>query len=217
VITGIGHDKDISVTDMVANRSLKTPTAVADFLIDCVANAENQIIEMSSGIINSSRIIIEKNKNRVETSGIKLFPLARIMISGIKDRLSAEIIEIINVGKDLVIRAGLIPANQETRLSSAAKSQIAGTEMVLNKDYPRLLTATINCLSVNNVKVKGLESNLQILNPEKVLLRGFSITSINGKILKNINQLSKDDVIDTQLYDGTMKSRVLETKERKRE
>ena len=139
------------------------------------------------------------------------------MISGIRDRLSAEIIEIINVGKDLVIRAGLIPANQGTRLSFAAKSQIAGRAMVLNKDHQRLLTATINCLSVNNVKVKGLESNLKILNPEKVLQRGFSITSINGKILKNINQLSKDDVIDTQLYDGTLKSKVLETKERKGE
>lgn len=217
VITGIGHDKDISVTDMVANRSLKTPTAVADFLIDCVANAENHIIEISSGIIDSSRIIIEKNKNRIETSGVKLFPLARIMISGIKDRLSAEIIEIINVGKDLIIRAGLIPGNQGTRLSSAVKSRITGMEMVLNKDYQRLLTATINCLSVNNVRVKGLETNLQILNPEKVLMRGFSITSINGKILKNINQLNKDDVIDTQLYEGTLKSRVMEKKVRKGE
>ena len=34
VVTGIGHEKNMSVTDMVANKSLKTPTAVADFLID---------------------------------------------------------------------------------------------------------------------------------------------------------------------------------------
>jgi len=53
VITGIGHDKDISVTDMVAYRSLKTPTAVADFLIDSVAATDNHIIEMSSEIIGS--------------------------------------------------------------------------------------------------------------------------------------------------------------------
>jgi exodeoxyribonuclease VII large subunit len=139
------------------------------------------------------------------------------MISGIKDRLSSEIIEIINVGKDLIIRAGLIPANQGTRLSSSAKSRITGREMVLNKDYQRLFTATINCLSINNTRVKALESNLQILNPEKVLMRGFSITSINGKILKNINQLNKDDVIDTQLYEGTLKSRVMEKKVRKGE
>jgi exodeoxyribonuclease VII large subunit len=210
VITGIGHDKDISVTDMVANRSLKTPTAVADFLIDSVANAENHIIEMSSEIIGASRIIIEKNKNRIESSGIRLFPLARIMMSGIKDRLSAEIIEIINIGKELIIKAGLSPANQESRLSSAAKSLVSGRDMVLKRNGQRLVSGTINCMNKNNVRVKGLKLTLQLLNPENILQRGFSIASINGTILKNSDQLKKDDIIDTQLYKGTFKSKVVE-------
>ncbi len=212
VITGIGHDKDVSITDMVANMSLKTPTAVADFLIDTVAGAENHIIEMSSEIIGASRIIIEKNKNRIEASGIKLFPLARIMMSDIKDKLSVEIIEIINVGKELVIRAGLIPANQESRLSSVAKSFSSGKDMMLKRNGQRLITGTINCLSVNNVILKGLENTLQLLNPENILQRGFSITSINGRILKNIELIKKDDQIDTQLYEGNLRSVVVEKK-----
>ncbi len=118
VITGIGHDKDISITDMVAHRALKTPTAVADFLIELLAEAENHISGMSSGIISASRLIIEKNKTRIESAGIKLFPLARIMMSRLRDKLSTEIIDIINIGKELVIRAGLIPANLESRLAS---------------------------------------------------------------------------------------------------
>ena len=121
VITGIGHEKDISITDMVASRALKTPTAVADFLIDSVAGTENHIIELSTDIINASRVILEKNRSRIETCGIKLFPLARIMLSNLKDRLSAEIIEIINVGKLLIVRAGVIPANLKSRLSAASK------------------------------------------------------------------------------------------------
>jgi exodeoxyribonuclease VII large subunit len=215
VITGIGHDKDVTITDMVANRSLKTPTAVADFLIDYVSFAENHIVEMSSEIIGASRIIIEKNKNRIETLGIKLFPLARIMMSDIKDKLSAEIIEIINIGKELIIRAGLIPSNQETRLSSAAKSLASGKDIMLKRNGHRLITGTINCLSVNNVRMKGLESTLQLLNPENILQRGFSITTINGMILKNTEQIKKDDLIDTQLYEGNLRSRVLEKKGRK--
>jgi len=214
VITGIGHDKDISVTDMVANRSLKTPTAVADFLIASVADAENHIKDISSEIIDASRIIIEKNKNRIEASGIKLFPLARIMMSEVKDKLSAKIIEIINIGKELIIRAGLIPANQESRLSSAAKSFSSGKEMILRKNDQRLITGTINCLSVNNVRLKGLEGTLQLLKPENVLQRGYSITSVNGRILKNSGQAKGNDLIDTQLYEGTLRSRVVEEKGR---
>ena len=209
VITGIGHDKDISVTDMVANRSLKTPTAVADLLIDSLADTENHILEISSQIIGASRIIIEKNKTRIEASGIKLFPLARIMVSDVKERLSSQILEIINIGKELIIRSGLIPANQESRLSSAARSFSSVKETELKRNCKRLMTGTYNCLSINNVKFKGMSNSLQILNPQNVLLRGFSITSVNGRIIKNPDQVNKDDIIDTQLYEGTLKSRVI--------
>jgi len=210
VITGIGHDKDVSVTDMVANISLKTPTAVADFLIDSVSGAENHIIEMSSDIIAASRIIIEKNKNRVESSGIKLFPLTRIMMSEVRQRLSSQIIEIINIGKELIIRAGLIPANHNSRLSSASRILASGKDTLISSHRQRLITDTINCFSANNIMLKGLENTLQLLNPENILERGFSITSLKGRILKNTDKIMKDDQIDTQLYVGSIRSRVTE-------
>jgi len=212
IITGIGHDKDVSVTDMVANRSLKTPTAVADFLIDSVAASENYILEMSTGIIDGSRIIIEKNRNRIETSGIKLLPLARVMMSEVRDRLSSKIIYILNIGKELIFRASLIPSNQESLLSANAKSYILQKEMLVNRNVQRLSTSINNCLSVNSVRLKSLGSTLQLLNPENILQRGYSITSINGIILKNNEQINNDDIIDTQLYKGTIKSRVVEKK-----
>jgi Exonuclease VII, large subunit len=212
VITGIGHDKDVSVTDMVANRSLKTPTAVADFLVDSVVASENYIVEMSTGIIDGSRIIIEKNRNRIENSGIKLLPLARVMMSEVRDRLSSKIIDILSIGKELIFRASLIPSNQESLLSANAKSYILQKEMLVNRNVQRLSTSINNCLSVNSVRLKSLGSTLQLLNPENILQRGYSITSINGVILKNNEQINNDDIIDTQLYKGTIKSRVVEKK-----
>ena len=217
VITGIGHDKDVSVTDMVANKSLKTPTAVADFLIDSVNSAENHIIDIGSEIIDASQIIFEKNKNRIDASAIKLFPLAQIMMSHVKDKLSSEIIEIINIGKEFIIRAGLIPSNQESKLASAAKSYSSGKEVTLRRNGQRLIAGSINCLIINDIMLKNLENTLQLLNPENVLQRGFSITSINGRIIKNSDHISKDDQIDTQLFEGTLRSRVVGKKGRLRE
>ena len=210
VVTGIGHDKDISVTDMVANISLKTPTAVADFLIDSMAEAENHIIEMSTTIINSSRIIIEKNKNRIETSGIKLLPLAQILISDLKEKLNSNIFEIINMGKEFINRAGISALNQETKLASAVKTLSVEKKTVLERNIQRLISVTLNLLNSNDIRIKNFIGNLQLLNPENVLQRGYTITSINGRLLKDINQVDKDDYIDTQLYKGTLKSKVVE-------
>jgi len=210
VITGIGHDKDVSVSDMVANISLKTPTAVADFLVDSVMEVENHIMEMSSGIIDASQIIIEKNRSKLETSAVRLFPLARIMISEIKEKLSSEIIGISNVCKSLIFRAGLIPSNQESRLSSEVKAYISSNEMMLKNNSRNLISDTMNLFKVKNTKVKALENTLQLLNPENILQRGYSVTSINGRILRNIDQVNNDDLVETKLFGGSFRSRVIE-------
>ncbi|MDR2564228.1 MAG: exodeoxyribonuclease VII large subunit [Prevotellaceae bacterium] len=46
-LTGIGHDKDVSILDMVAFKMLKTPTAVADFLLNCFVELEMYIDSLS--------------------------------------------------------------------------------------------------------------------------------------------------------------------------
>lgn len=58
VLTGIGHEKDLSVTDMVAWRSLKTPTAVADFLVEQTAESENHIMDMASSLTAAAEEMI---------------------------------------------------------------------------------------------------------------------------------------------------------------
>ena len=208
VITGIGHEKDVSVTDLVANKSLKTPTAVADFLIDTISEAENYINEMSSEIVEVSRVIIEKNRNMIETASIKLLPMTRLMLSDVKEKLSACILEINNTGKALIYKASLIPANHRSILGSTIKSVLSGKLMSLEINKSNLNSSAIKLLNSSSVRVNGLESLLQILKPENVLQRGYTITSFNGEIIKNAELLKPDDIIDTQFIDGVLKSKV---------
>jgi exodeoxyribonuclease VII large subunit len=200
---------------MVANMSLKTPTAVADFLIDSVASAENYIIEMITGIINASRIIIERNKNRIESSSFKLFPLARIMLSAIKDTLTSKIIEINRTGKELIFRAALIPANHKSKLSSSLKSIFSRHKLELERNNERFINSTERFLAVSRVRMNSFESTLQLLNPQNVLLRGYTITSFNGEILKVSSQLKEGNIIDTQFSDGIAKSKVIGKNEKR--
>jgi len=165
VITGIGHEKDMSVTDMVANKSLKTPTAVADFIIDAMSSAENQLLEMSS--------------------------------------------EIRDLGKEYTSKAGLVAANHSSRLVSSARSFSFNKVKAAERSIQSLIAFTLNSLNRNNTRLLGLENTLHILKPENVLQRGYTITSLNGRILKKSIQLKKDDVIDTLFRDGTVSSIVV--------
>jgi exodeoxyribonuclease VII large subunit len=166
VITGIGHEKDMSVTDMVANKALKTPTAVADFIIDAMSSAENQLLEMSS--------------------------------------------EIRDLGKEYTSKAGLVAANHSSRLVSSARSFSFNKVKAAERSIQSLIAFTLNSLNRNNTRLLGLENTLNILKPENVLQRGYTITSLNGRILKKSMQLKKDDVIDTLFRDGSVSSRVVD-------
>jgi len=165
VITGIGHEKDLSVTDIVAHRSLKTPTAVADFLIDCMNNAENHLVDLSNEITDRSKLMLEKSKKKIETARLRLIPVARAQLS------------------------------------------LNGTAIIRKKEI--LASSSKNRLSIINNQLAGFNNSLKILDPENVLKRGYTITSMKGKILKKSKQLKKDDVLDTKFSDGSLSSKVL--------
>jgi exodeoxyribonuclease VII large subunit len=209
VVTGIGHEKNMSVTDMVANRSLKTPTAVADFLIDAMGAAEDELNEMSSGIRVSAGIIIEENRKMIETYSIKLLPLARIMISASKEKLSGKVIDLISTGRENTYRSGVATANLLSRLFSSVKIFSAERKKAIEASRQNLISYTINSLNNNKNILTGFDNALHILNPENVLRRGYTITSFNGKILKSCDKLNRDDIIDTRFTDGIVASKVV--------
>jgi exodeoxyribonuclease VII large subunit len=209
VITGIGHEKDLSVTDMVAFLSLKTPTAVADYLIDSVAGVEDHLNEISSEISMYSKVIIDFNKERVESSRIRLIPATKLLVSEEKELLSGEIIKMISTGKEYILKAGIIPATHKSRLVSSAGLFSLAKYKVLERMSQNMISFTSNIMSKQKVKTDSLENSLKILDPLNVLKRGYTITSLNGKIIKCSCETSENDIIDTKFSDGSVKSKVI--------
>ncbi len=66
VLTGIGHDKDESVADLVAHTALKTPTAVADFLVDRMMEQEQQLNDFSAQIAEIAYSLANKQRKYID-------------------------------------------------------------------------------------------------------------------------------------------------------
>jgi exodeoxyribonuclease VII large subunit len=165
VLTGIGHEKDVTVTDLVAYKSLKTPTAVADYIVNIVAETEKFLDGLSGSISELALRIIAENKNRLDKSMMKLIPEAALKISEEKKRIAVFL--------------------------------------------AYLKMNSINHVRLTSRNIETLINHLNFINPENVLKRGFTITSINGFMVKNANMLKEDDVIETRFSDGSVKSKVL--------
>ena len=72
VITGIGHDRDETVLDHVAHTHLKTPTAVADFLINTLCTTAARLDELTQRLTTGIQLEVEKKKQTLEQLAVKI-------------------------------------------------------------------------------------------------------------------------------------------------
>lgn len=89
VITGIGHDKDVSVVDMVAHYMCKTPTAVGAFLVDSAKAELNTIYDLSNEFRQLSEQMLNNQSSYLAQRKLELCHLASQNISNHSHNLSA--------------------------------------------------------------------------------------------------------------------------------
>jgi exodeoxyribonuclease VII large subunit len=88
VLTGIGHEKDQSVTDMVAWKALKTPTAVAGFIVERTMECENNIIGMAESLVSAVEGAMEAAEERLSSIQNRITATARLMVRLKEEKLS---------------------------------------------------------------------------------------------------------------------------------
>jgi exodeoxyribonuclease VII large subunit len=209
VITGIGHEKDSSVTDIVAFMSLKTPTAVADFLIESVAGTETMLGDLSREISDYAREIININNDRIESASRRIIPAARLLLSDARELLSNSKISLISSGKDFLSEAGMVPEKLRSRLISSCETYWSRQIVIVERKRENLIIHARKNIDKMKNQALLLDSSLKMLDPVNVLRRGFTMTSIDGKIIRSSTELKKDDLIDTRFSDGSKKSKVI--------
>ena len=115
IFSGIGHDKDVSVVDMVAHTSLKTPTAVATKLVE-MADYEMTLVEnFATEIAHNVEDMLHGEELRLYTHGVNISREATRHISNHEKR-----IELLKDG--LLSRVEYMISTEEQRLNAAERT-----------------------------------------------------------------------------------------------
>ena len=164
IITGIGHDRDECVLDMVSHTRVKTPTAAAAMLVEQLDQVSMRIDAAESSITQTAKALLTTEKARMAT-------------------LTARI----------------------PTLFSLVKTR---QEALIDMTMTRLTTAVNAALTANDHRLQLMQQRLTALDPKLLLKRGYSITTINGKVVRNANELKTGDEITTTLEHGQVTSTV---------
>ncbi|MGM0475465.1 MAG: exodeoxyribonuclease VII large subunit, partial [Bacteroidota bacterium] len=90
-------------------------------------------------------------------------------------------------------------------------SYIAGRRDQLDQSLRMLRRETRNYLSRKKERLSGLEKQVELVNPENILRRGYSITLRNGRALKSVRKVTPGERIETWLSDGQIISKTEKT------
>jgi exodeoxyribonuclease VII large subunit len=212
IITGIGHSTNETVTEMVAYVNKITPTDVAYFLIEKFENFHAVVEELTSRLLNATGDMLEKNKTKLDDNASKLKSSVSYLVEKNKSGINLFSEMLKNNVKSFVLKN----KNNLNELSSHLRYRpvavvISEKEKLIRKTEKLNLVAK-QLLKNKKAELDNKEIKLNLLKPENVIKRGYSITYLNGNIVKSVTKINKGDRVVTKLNDGDVYSIVDEVK-----
>ena len=208
VITGIGHEQDDTITDLVAHTRMKTPTAVADFFIDKLSTFEESLEELQTDLVNATLNILEGKKLR-----IRLYEQKYVSgtISMIHDR-HEQLLKLtgdtrFQVQQQLRSHDQLIMRFKE-KLSGTAKYLTRRRSLESEHIIHRFRKLIVNKLEGENKRLGEYHRLAAYAEPGQILKMGFSVSRLNGKALKDVHDIRQGMMVETELFKGRFKSNV---------
>lgn len=162
IITGIGHQRDESVLDMVAHTRAKTPTAAAELLIHAMLEQETCMTNMMQGVVQGVQLRMDAEQQRLQ---------------GLLGRMP--------------MATALYLQGEKMRLQTSLQTVFSSAQMLIKEQQHRL--------DVCNAA-------LEAASPERILSLGYSITRVNGRVVRSIDDVVPGDEVTTEVAGGEFTS-----------
>lgn len=186
IITGIGHERDDTVIDMVAHTRVKTPTAAAEFIINHGATQLAAIEDLQARTLSVADKTISMENMRLQMAAQKLPILVTACCSKAKNRIE---------------QAGI-------SAYSNINSRLTRQRGILDLALQKIESTTLMSLNQIQARLENLNTRVEAANPTRILKLGFSITRAGGKAVTTAKSLKKGCIIETTLADGSITSTV---------
>ena len=184
IITGIGHDRDVTIPDMVSKLHVKTPTAAAAFLVQCGAAQLERLKVLTEAIATISREAVSQAREQLAYYGNFIPMAAQKLIETSRLRLNGYTQSI-----PLVLR-----------------SRVGNERVGLQHKQETIKTAVGAAIERQRMLLAALSDKVNLLSPQNTLNRGYSLTTCDGHVVTSVETLKTGDRIETTLKDGKVTS-----------
>ena len=210
VITGVGHEPDVTIADMVADRRCSTPTAAAESVAPAIDEVERQMIQRQTRLGRSMAALLASREATVESC-------ARLSSNAMAAQVARLGAEVEALGRSRCLKDPMAPLqmrasdlNQtEERLHAAVPRGLTRQSEALDAAAGRLAAAGARMLRPCEAELGRLAGTLDALSPLKVLSRGYAIaTNADGHVLKDASSATVGQDVRVRLGVGSIEATV---------
>ena len=207
VISGIGHERDKSIADMVAHTSLKTPTAVAEFLIEQASNFDETISALGSDFIGLVQGMLDDHTTILQNISQNIKPIVKEAVSTEKSLLSMMVEK-----AEMYCNERLKEEIASTKIRSLKAIHHSNFELLKLCQHVSSIATTARQMiranfSESEKQIEYLSSKSFAYDPARILERGFTMTlDEKGNLIRSSKSIKKTQTIVTRFIDGDVKS-----------
>ncbi len=231
VISGVGHEVDITLCDFVADVRAPTPTAAAEMVVPHVEDLELRIAELARRLRDIDRWF-QPRVQRVDELSLRLRGRLMALATESQLRLKAAESALGRIKPDRVLELLRIKlATLDARLNESLKRQIrertrgvdilaqrlarsSSSETLRPKKSSvislaeRLKIAGAGIMDAPRARFESAQARLESVSPQSVLNRGFSIVYSRGEHVRSVAAVAPGDQLDVRVADGVISSTV---------
>jgi exodeoxyribonuclease VII large subunit len=209
VLTGLGHEIDRSIADLVAHTALKTPTKVAEFLVERVTRLDLAVEELRRALRREALAPLARAREALGRAerGVSL---ARLRLAGAGAHVEEHARALARLGRSALRVARRRGEEVRGRLVLAVPRALERGERERRRRAERVCGAARGHLREARATLQGLERLAAQLDPQRTLERGFSITrDAGGRLLRHPGQVASGAALMSRLAGGLLHSRVV--------
>jgi exodeoxyribonuclease VII large subunit len=211
IITGIGHQRDESIADLMAHRATKAPTDAAKLIIDHNRSFEERVQQFQQRIIISTQQRFSGALQRITQLQTGIINRTRSQLSDGKDFLNHTEQIVVNKTKSILLERHrqLLQAS----VSLSTRPRVAVADKV--KDLQRITASMRTILPIYLQNKKGYLAHhvtlINALSPERTLKRGFAMVKVGGVVTSDPNKVivgkDIDIILSQKVLTATVKNK----------
>ncbi|HEY2560355.1 MAG TPA: exodeoxyribonuclease VII large subunit [Caldimonas sp.] len=189
VVTGVGHETDVTLADLAADLRAPTPTAAAELVAPATSGQLQLLRDLELAIVRRTRTAVETEAQRIDHLALRLARPAEVLAR------RAHVLDLL-----------------EQRLAAAPLRALAGGRVHADAIAARLGHAIDIARARIASRIEAVAVRLHVLDPQQVLARGYALLAErDGRPVTSVAALVPGVVVSARLADGSAELTVCST------